>query len=198
MTRRQIMLSGVAAGAALTGTAPAHAAGNPLFEALAAAGPAPGEAEKLQLYAFLIGRWEFDITTFEPGGAEHRGQGEIHAGWVLEGRALQDVWMIPRRADRPAPPLPVAGNWYGTTLRIYDPRLDAWHILWSDPATQFYARQVGRAQGDRIVQEGRHDSGVILRWSFSDITADAFRWRGEHSADGRDFRLQVDIRARRA
>jgi hypothetical protein len=42
---------------------------------------------------------------------------------VLEGRAIQDVWMIPRLQDRQPgiQPLPGAGNWYGTTLRIYDP-----------------------------------------------------------------------------
>jgi hypothetical protein len=94
--------------------------------------------------------------------------------------------MIPPRAKRGpnAPILPVAGNWYGTTLRVYDPGLDAWHILWSDPATQFYTRQIGRARGQDIVQEGKLDSGDILRWSFTEITPNSFHWLGEHSADG--------------
>jgi hypothetical protein len=26
----------------------------------------------------------------------------VHAGWVLEGRAVQDVWIMPRRSDRTA------------------------------------------------------------------------------------------------
>src|SRR5262245_47305146 len=52
--------------------------------------------------------------------ARHQGHGEVHFGWVLEGRAIQDVWMIPRRRDRRpgAPVMPTAGNWYGTTLRV--------------------------------------------------------------------------------
>jgi hypothetical protein len=29
----------------------------------------------------------------------HQGKGEIHFGWVLEGRAIQDVWMTPRVWD---------------------------------------------------------------------------------------------------
>ena len=34
-----------------------------------------------------------DIVTHEQNGVEHRGNGEICFGWVLEGRAIQDVWM---------------------------------------------------------------------------------------------------------
>ena len=80
--------------------------------------------------------------------------------------------MLPRRAERRADAprlLPVTGDWYGTTLRVYDPGLDAWHILWSNPATQLYTRQIGRARGADIVQEGKHESGALLRWSFTRI-----------------------------
>jgi hypothetical protein len=119
---------------------------------------------------------------------------------VLEGRAIQDVWMIPRRAERRhgMPAMPVAGNWYGTTLRVYDPSLDAWHILWSDPATQVYTSQIGRARGADIVQEGKLPTGDMLRWRFTEITANSFHWLGEHSADdGKTWRLQVEVFARR-
>jgi hypothetical protein len=44
-----------------------------------------------------------------------------------------------RRAD--APVLPLAGNWHGTTIRAYDPALDAWRIFWIDPATNSFARR---------------------------------------------------------
>jgi hypothetical protein len=38
-----------------------------------------------------------------------------------------------------------------------------------------------------------------LRWSFNDITPDAFVWRGEHSTDGgASFRLVEEMRLRRA
>ena len=102
--------------------------------------------------------------------------------------------------DKDAPPrqLPVTGNWYGTTLRIYDPDIDAWHILWSNPAKSFFARQIGRARGVDIVQEGRHESGASLRWSFTKIKPDSFHWLGEISADGgANWRLQVEVLARR-
>jgi hypothetical protein len=178
------------------------------FDVLRADRPAADRADKMALYAFLIGSWDTDVVTYEENGASHKGHGEIHAGWVLEGRAVQDVWMIPPRPERGphAPLLPVAGNWYGTTLRLYDPRLDAWHILWSDPAMQNYVRQIARARGNDVVQEGRIElvedgelrPGPLQRWSFSDIAPDSFHWRGEVSADdGATWRLVVEIFARR-
>jgi hypothetical protein len=172
------------------------------IDILHSAGPAPDRADKLGLYGFLVGSWETTVIAHEEGGATHTNHGEIHAGWVLEGRALQDVWMLPNRAERRAsavpPQLPVTGDWYGTTLRVYDPGIDAWHILWSNPASQFYARQIGRARGADIVQNGRHESGALMRWSFTRIKDRSFHWLGEISTDdGASWRLQVEVLARR-
>jgi hypothetical protein len=172
-------------------------------EVLHSVGPAPDRADKLKLYAFLVGRWDTELIAHAEDGVTHKSRGEIHAGWVLEGRAIQDVWMTPPRAERdpakPLLPLPVTGSWYGTTLRIYDPKLDAWHILWSDPATQVFTRQIGRAEGADIVQIGTVAPGVKLRWRFTEIAASSFRWLGEISRDdGKTWRLQVEVRARRA
>jgi hypothetical protein len=166
---------------------------------LHAAAPVPDRADKLDLYGWLIGDWDAGITTHGADGESHSGQGEIHCGWILEGRAIQDVWMIPRLEDRKpgAPSLPVAGNWYGTTLRIYDPALDAWRIYWIDPATNSYRYQIGRRQGKDIVQEGKTESGAHSRWSFTEIAHDSFRWLAETSTDGTTWRLVVEVKARR-
>jgi hypothetical protein len=83
-------------------------------------------------------------------------------------------------------------------LRIYDPDLDAWRILWNDPATNFFSQQIARADGTNIVQIGPDPRGDSMRWVFSEITPNAFHWTAEHSADGRTWQRVVDIRARRA
>ena len=72
----------------------------------------------------------------------------------------------PKRAKTRVTTLPGSGYWYGTTLRIYDPNLDAWRILWNDPATDFFAQQIGRARGNDIVQEGQDPRGGAMRWTF--------------------------------
>ena len=156
------------------------------LDALRADGPAPDRAGGMALYAWLIGSWEMDAVVHADDGTTHRGRGEVHAGWVLEGRAIQDVWILP-------------GVFHGTTLRVYDPGRDAWHIIWSDPLRQYYGRQLGRAAGDDIVQIGSNDAGETMRWSFCDITPDSFVWRGERSRDGgATWQLQAEFRIRRA
>jgi hypothetical protein len=141
------------------------------IDALHADAPAPDRDAKMGLYGWLIGSWTMDAVVHLGDGKRHEGSGEIHFGWVLQGRAVQDVWILP-------------DVFYGTTLRIYDPGLDAWHILWSDPLRQFYTRQIGRACGRDIVQEGTNDAGDGVRWSFTEITPHSFRWLGERSRDG--------------
>ena len=159
---------------------------NSFIDALHTTGPAPDRVDTMKLYGWLIGRWTMDAIVHRDDGTQRQDVGQIHFGWVLEGRAIQDVWILP-------------GVFYGTTLRVYDPGLDAWHILWSDPLRQFYTRQIGRAQGDDIVQEGTNEAGEAVRWSFTKITRDAFRWIGERSPDGgKTWQLQAEYFARRA
>jgi hypothetical protein len=159
---------------------------NAFVDALHSAGPAADRADKMKLYGWLTGSWAMDATMHRDDGSRHQGFGEIHFGWVLEGRAIQDVWILP-------------GVFYGTTLRIYDPGIDAWHILWSDPVRQLYTRQIGRARGADIVQDGSNDAGEKLRWSFTDIAPDSFHWSGERSRDGSaTWQLQAEFFARRA
>jgi hypothetical protein len=166
---------------------------------LHAKGPDPERAEALQLYGRFVGDWDAEITAHGADGLSHQAAGEIHFGWVLEGRAVQDVWMIPRLADRKgAPPFPIAGNWYGTTIRAYDPTIQAWRIYWINPATNVFYQQIGRARGEDIVQEGTTESGALSRWSFTKITADSFHWLGEAKPAGAsEWRLVTEVRATR-
>ena len=166
-----------------------------LITVLHADAAAADRAGKLGLYGQFVGDWETDIITHAPDGVRHQGHGAIHFGWILRGRAIQDVWMIPRLRDRrpDAPIMPIAGNWYGTTVRVYDPVLDACRIFWIDPATNFFCQQIGKA-----VQEGTMESGSRSRWRFTKITARSFHWLGEESTDdGKSWRLLVEVLARR-
>jgi hypothetical protein len=166
--------------------------GNGFIDALHSDGPAADRVAAMNLYGWLIGDWTFDATVYRDDDTAHRGAGAIHFGFVLQGRAIQDVWSLP-------------GVFYGTTLRVYDPGIDAWHILWSDPLRQAYTRQIGRASGRDIVQLGKNDTGEATRWSFTEITPDSFRWTGERAPAGSEaspsysplWQLQADFRARR-
>jgi hypothetical protein len=177
----------------------AHPVG--LEAALHHAAAATDHAQKLALYGWLVGNWQTEVVTHDMEGRCHHGKGEIRAGWILEGKAIQDVWMIPPYKERDAgiAVLPVSGNWYGTTIRAFDPTIDAWRIYWIDPATNYFRQQIGRQVGDDIVQLGEIESDGQARWSFTKITANSFHWLAEASFDrGSSWRLFVEVLARRA
>ena len=114
----------------------------------------------------MVGDWEMDTVYHLPDGTTRKGQGEIHFGWALQGRAIQDVWRIPGR-NPDGPDDPSKSLMYGTTLRIYDPGIDAWHIIWSDPVKQYYSRQIGRARtATTSCRKAPTPTARSVRWSF--------------------------------
>ena len=122
--------------------------------------------------------------------------GEAHFAWVLQGRAVQDVFINPRRSDR-GPESPKFANWFGTTIRIYDPSIQAWRVNWFNPHDGVRAELIGRRHGTNILQDGKFPDGTTIRWTFSDITENSYRWRGERLEPDGTWRLQVEFRAKR-
>ena len=170
---------------------------DPMHATLAAAGRSHEIPESADVYGWLIGSWELDIVGYDDEGNVIRSTGEAHFAWVLEGRAVQDTFINPRRSDR-GPTSPKFANWYGTTIRIYDPSIQGWRVNWFNPHDGIRAELIGRRRHNRVVQEGRIPDGTSIRWTFSDITENSCYWRGERlEPDGKTWRLQVEFRARR-
>jgi len=51
--------------------------------------------DAVQMYDWLVGSWDVTVTDFPEEGTKYQQQGEWHFSWVLEGRAIQDVWIVP-------------------------------------------------------------------------------------------------------
>lgn len=136
-------------------------------------------AEPLQLFGQFIGAWDLEWHGLDRSGSSIVVKGELHFGWILDGRAVQDVWRVPvdpNDATR-------MRGFHGTTIRFYDPRIGAWRSTWLDPLNGRVRRFVGRLVDNAIVLEGL-DEDPRERWSFRDITPNSFRWTGEQSTDG--------------
>lgn len=165
---------------------------------LHARGRSPEIPESADVYGWLVGSWELEVLHYKAVElSTEKILGEAHFGWVLEGRAIQDVWIMPRASDR-GPNLGPTNNMYGTTLRIWDPAIQAWRIRWFNPVTGHEERQTGRKIGDDIVQIGARADGTPTRWCFTEITPQSFRWLGEAlESDGKTWKLEGEFRARR-
>jgi hypothetical protein len=165
--------------------------------ALAAGGRSPEIPESADVYGWLIGSWELDVFDYDADGNVHRSKGEVHFGWVLEGRAVQDVWIMPRRAERTVN-LDKRRNRYGTTLRVWDSSIQAWRVTWINPVNGRWNELIGRWSGHDIVQIGTSDDGAPIRWIFSETAPDSFRWTGEVlQSDGKTWKLEDEFRATR-
>lgn len=165
--------------------------------ALAAPGRAPEIPEAADAYGWLIGSWELDVYDHQAETGPRRAEGEVHFGWTLEGRAVQDVWIVPPRSQRHGD-LDKTLNLYGTTLRVWDAALQAWRVTWINPVSGKSNTLIGRWSGKDVVQIGISADGTPIRWLFTEITPDSFHWIGESlNPDGRTWKLVGEFRARR-
>jgi hypothetical protein len=166
--------------------------------ALKAFGRSPEIPESDDVYGWLVGSWELDVRRYLAVDVSAQNiKGEVHAGWTLEGRAVQDLWIMPRREERSSS-LDKRLNMYGTTLRSWDSSIRAWRITWNNPAGEHFEQQIGRWSGDQVLQVGTRPDGTPTRWRFTEITAESFHWLGESLAqDGITWTLEGEFMAKR-
>jgi hypothetical protein len=172
--------------------------GDGLEAVLAAHGRSPEIAERDDVYGWLVGSWDLDVLHYWGKDVSGQGlKGELHAAWVLEGRAVQDIWIMPPRGERPASGGKTL-DMYGTTVRAWDASIQAWRITWVNPAGDHHEQQVGRRAGPDVVQLGTRADGTATRWRFVDIRPDSFHWLGEARPSEEDsWRLEGEFKARR-
>ena len=166
------------------------------LEALGAVGPSTDRAGKMDLYGRFVGSWDLDVRQFSDDGRERRRAGEWHFGWALEGRAIQDVWIVPPRGEA----APRRRHRQNQFLRHDAAGLRSRYRRLADPVdrsggAKFPADDRPRRRRD-IVQLGTRPDGQLMRWSFSEITPNSFLWRGEISADnGASWRVNTEFTA---
>jgi hypothetical protein len=176
------------------------------IKGLNSAGPDPTLAEKLKLFGQFVGDWKFDLISIQLDARRLKGGGEWHFGWVLDGRAVQDVWVA---RDDVSNPNGVISEW-GTTLRCYDPKSDAWRVVWVGPKRGIVMAFVAKQSADEIVMEVDYVQGLphvnpssgppIHRgqWIFDQIKPDSFHWRSVTSRDGgKDWAVDQEMFVRR-
>ncbi|WP_162914056.1 hypothetical protein [Taklimakanibacter lacteus] len=148
-----------------------------------------------RIFSPFIGDWDLVVSWFDEAGRLSREErGEWHFSWILEGRGIQDIWIVPPRAER-------GGSAdlyeYGTSLRFYDPAIEAWQSTWIGPMHHVVRTFIARRIGDEVVLETTQGEVPRMRWSFADIGAESFAWRNELWT-GNGWRVQQTFAAKRA
>lgn len=127
--------------------------------------------ERDNLYGQFVGEWDFEWVDNLGTPGERHVKGEWIFAWVLEGTAIQDVFICPSRKARIKDYQPDAA--YATTVRMYNPNTEAWDILYTELGGATLLE--GRREGDKIVQT--EVSEKKIKWVFSEITATSFHWQ---------------------
>jgi len=172
---------------------------NAFLEALVSPARAPELADVDDLFGFLIGSWDLEAVLHDSTGQTRRTQGELHAAWVLEGRAIQDLFIFPRRSERTSGP-PAQGDRYATTIRTYDRILRAWRVDFINPAApETSAQLTARRREQGIDMEGKLAGGTGIRWHYRSISATSFHYSAEkQNTDGAHWQLYLELFGSRA
>ena len=157
-----------------------------MINTLASPNPNPILGDEARTFDQLVGTWDADFSFHKPDGTIARKKGELHFGWVMDGTAMQDLWIgYPSEAGKERS--------IGTTLRFLDPQTKQWHIVFVNPRFNYVVTAQGGREGDNIVLRGTDTDGLPLRWTFREITARSFHWQGEKSYDGgKSWKIEED------
>ncbi|MGH9118544.1 MAG: hypothetical protein ACRD0A_11930 [Acidimicrobiales bacterium] len=170
--------------------------GQELAGLLLAEGAYPEHAAELMTFGQFVGGWDMTVQFYDATGARvFDGVGEWQFGWVLDGRAIQDVlhYGEPSSSPRTAP-----DRQLGTTLRYLDPTSGTWTITWLGTTSGICIQLRGGDHGDGTLRlEGIDVDGSSIRWSFSDITQTSFTWSGETRRGSDPWRVEQAMTARR-
>ena len=145
--------------------------------------------EEYDFFGSLIGEWDIVWSDHLEETEPRWVKGEWIFSRVLDGTAVQDLFIVPSRAERLQNKQPDAE--YGTTLRIYNPQTMVWDIFYGcmGEAIRLTARKIGE---EIILTENTTEK---MRYVFSDIKAFSFLWRKERMNENDEWIIVAKVTA---
>jgi hypothetical protein len=163
-----------------------------------AAEPRPELAAELNLFAPLIGSWDLIVTDYGDSGDRKVSDGEWHFSWALDGRAVADVWICPRRSAWHGGGDGKSVQEWGTSIRFFDTTENVWRSTWIGPGKRMVRTFVAAATTDGLQLTGSFRPGIETRWTFTGLTSDTFQWRNEDIDSDGTVILRQTFSARRS
>jgi hypothetical protein len=145
---------------------------------------APAE---LSLFAFLVGKWRCEAKVPMPDGSSQTWPATWVGRYILDGYAIADEYRM-WDADGKLVVL-------GINIRAYDAARKSWNMKWLHALSGIWidlgSEELGGVQveGPSIIYKlkepmAQHD---ITRATYTVVSPDHFRWRGEKCEDGKNW-----------
>ena len=129
--------------------------------------------EDRDIFGKFLGKWKLKLTIFSFDGSSKNHTGEWHFFRILQGRAIQDIWIIPDLNDD--------DNYheFGTTVRMFDLKRNIWKASWIGPIqNQLFVFDI-EDNNNIIILKETHNQKLNMKWSFFDISKKSFKWKSE-------------------
>ncbi|MEO0572505.1 MAG: hypothetical protein AAF039_12430 [Bacteroidota bacterium] len=134
------------------------------------------------VFGKFVGQWELLLTITDSFDTSSQYKGEWHFDRILQGRAIQDIWMIPGLANNESDEF----HEYGTTIRTFNPKTNRWKAVWVGPIqNQFFVFDITDSDEAIILTETKNPK-LEMKWSFYDISENSFQWKSEIKIKGSD------------
>ena len=138
--------------------------------------------ESKDTFGKFIGEWSLNLTITNQNGTKNRFKGEWHFYRILQGRAIQDIWIIPGLTSQGENDF----HEYGTTIRTFNFKTRKWRAVWVGPVqNQLFVFDIEDIN-DQIILTETNNPNLEMKWSFFDISENSFQWKSEVKIKGLD------------
>lgn len=145
--------------------------------------------EDYDFFGNLIGEWDIEWNDHLEDTLPRLVKGEWIFSRILDGTAIQDLFIVPSRAERLQNKQPDAE--YGTTLRFFNPKTLAWDIFYG--CTGEAIRLTAHKMNEEIILT--ENTTQKMRYVFSEITPSTFLWRKEQMDESGKWQIIAKVNA---
>ena len=124
----------------------------------------------------LVGNWNIVFESVDQSGnVQQSFEGEWNWFYILNGYAIQDVFILPPRSKATNPDT----LFYGVGIRIYDETLNKWESVWVDTSNKKLEFREASSKDGEIVLFQTNAKGEKLKITYFEITEQSFEWKQE-------------------
>ncbi|KGJ76938.1 hypothetical protein GY21_08860 [Cryobacterium roopkundense] len=147
-------------------------------EALVTHEPTSEYPERMKRFGRLVGSWSVKGSRLSEETGDWSERTFVwEMAFILDGRAVQDVEIEAREEH------PTGFETVATAIRVYDAFAGVWRVSYFAPVTGEYCHLVATPYRYGIRQDGTRTDGKLIRWNFTSITANSYKWEGWVSND---------------
>ena len=151
-------------------------------------------SDKIAQWGKLVGNWDIVVDMLdEEGNVAQSFDAEWNWFYIMNGLAIQDVFILPRRAENIDP----SNYFIGTGIRVYDDKNKKWQTTWIDTSTKKIEMREAASSDKEIIIIQDSEDGSKLKYTYYDMNDNTFRWKQESMNNSGGWKVTQTVVAKR-